>query len=349
MYCVQVDYCPIPERCITAYDAAMILKYLVCLERLQDCPFGWDGVMVYPQMVAADVNCSNLITAYDASLILQYCVGIIDVFPCPDMWVFYPLGGNCRSGCPAVVDWIGVLKGDPSGCPECPERGAPLLASGPTRVKLGRATYYGDMMEVPVVVRNAENIESIELDIEYNHEDFAVVNVEPVGLANGFMCFWNEDEDVIKVAMAAMSGLSGNGQVAKVTLQKMRPTIRTYRDRLEITRALFNEGMPDAVIEGNETTQSIVRFGLGPVAPNPFVDGTVVKFNMAKAADVSVNIYNVNGQLVSTLVDGAVSAGQQSIAWNGTDISGNKVARGVYFCRMITEGFTATEKVVLLQ
>ncbi len=350
MYCTTVDYCPLPDRCITAFDAALILKYLVCLDDLMDCPFGWDGVTVYPQMIAADVNCSSMITAYDASLILQYVVGLINVFPCADMWAFYALGGNCENTCPGIVDWIGILKGDPSGCPDCPPTGLlAAAATAPTRVKLGKAVHYGDRIEIPVTVKNAVNIESVQLDIEFDTSDFAVVSVQPTGLANGFMCYWNDDASTLRVAMAGMTGFSGRGKIATITLQKLQPVIPSYNDRVEIVDVLFNEGMPDALIEGSDVNQNIVRFGLGPVSPNPFVDGTVVKFNMAKSANVSLSVYNVNGQLVSTLIDGTIPAGQQSIAWNGTDFAGNKVARGVYFCRMATEDFSATEKIVLLK
>jgi hypothetical protein len=282
-------------------------------------------------------------------LILQYTVGLINVFPCPDMWVFYPLEGNCRNVCPGIVDWIGVLKGDPSGCPECPPAGPLAATTAPTRVKLGTASHYGDMMEIPITVKGASNIESVEIEIEFDTSELAVANVVPTGLTNGFMCFWNDNGNVLKIAMAGMTAFNGRGKIATLTLQKLEPVIPTYKDRVEITDALFNEGTPSAIIEGGDVTQNIVRFALGPVAPNPFVDGTVVKFSMARSADVSLSIYNVNGRLVTTLVDGPVAAGQQSVAWNGTDFAGNKVARGVYFCRMNTEGFSATEKVVLLQ
>jgi hypothetical protein len=44
-----------------------------------------------------------------------------------------------------------------------------------------------------------------------------------------------------------------------------------------------------------------------------------------------------------------VSAGQHSVVWDGLDDTGSRVARGVYFARMETPGFSATEKVVMLR
>ncbi|MFH1314679.1 MAG: FlgD immunoglobulin-like domain containing protein, partial [Candidatus Eisenbacteria bacterium] len=101
-------------------------------------------------------------------------------------------------------------------------------------------------------------------------------------------------------------------------------------------------------IEGTQTERK-VAFGLGPIAPNPFVDGTSVKFSMARSAAVTLSIYNVNGQLVRTLVDGEMSAGEHQMTWDGSDMAGHEAARGVYFCRMATEDFTATTKVLRMQ
>jgi hypothetical protein len=300
-------------------------------------------------MIAADVNCSNLITAYDASLILQYAVGLIDVFPCYDFWVFYPLLGNCRTECPGVIDWVGVLKGDVSGCYACPPVGPVLTAASPTKIKLGKAVHYDDVMEIPIVVKGATGVQSVEFDLAYDMTALDVVNVAPTGLANGFMCFWNADGGELFVAMAGMAPFDGNGHIATVTLQK-NGRIPSYRGRVSMASAMFNEGTPEALIAGSEDSEQIHRMALGPIGPNPFVGATTVSFSMAQTGNVSVGIYNVNGQLVTTLIDGVVQAGPQSVAWNGTDFAGNKVARGVYFCRMATEdGFSANEKVVLLQ
>ena len=104
-----------------------------------------------------------------------------------------------------------------------------------------------------------------------------------------------------------------------------------------------------AVYVQGDVVERKVEFALGPIAPNPFVDGTSVKFSMAKSATVTLSIYNVNGQLVKTLVDGEMPAGQQQVTWDGSDTAGNKTARGVYFCRMATEGFAATEKVLMME
>jgi uncharacterized repeat protein (TIGR01451 family) len=343
-YCVGIDYCPVLP-CITSMDAALVLQHVVCLEDLDACPFPWAGGIVYPQQVAADVNCSGRITSLDASYILQYAVGLINLFPCPDMWRFYAIPGNCVYQCPGTVDWIGVMYGDVNGCPECPPSG--LLAAAPSQasVKLGVATAYDDRVEIPVKAKNSQDVMAVDLVIHYDAADFSVVSVEEAGLADGFLLVYNPASGEIRIAMAGMSKFSGNGQIAKLTLEKNGP-IATTQGKVSIAEAYFNDVA--VRVEGSAVERK-VAFGLGPIAPNPFVEGTSVKFSMARSAAVTLSIYNVHGQLVQTLVDGVIPAGQQQVVWDGSDMAGHKAARGVYFCRMATEGFTATTKIISME
>jgi subtilisin-like proprotein convertase family protein len=95
-----------------------------------------------------------------------------------------------------------------------------------------------------------------------------------------------------------------------------------------------------------DTPSSYVLRGLNP---NPFNPITTVSYGQPVDGDVSLRIYNVAGQLVRVLVDGPGEAGYHSAVWNGRDDSGAPVASGVYFCRMETETFSATAKMVLLK
>jgi hypothetical protein len=163
------------------------------------------------------------------------------------------------------------------------------------------------------------------------------------------MTFHNDVNGDVFVAMAGMTQFSGDGDIARITLAKNRPYIPSLRGSVSIDDVMFNEGTPEAVIEGSEAGPKKIEMALGPASPNPFVEGTRLSFSIPTSAAVSISVYNVNGQLVKTLVNGVVPAGQQTVAWDGTDVAGNKVARGVYFCRMHTEGFSANQKLVMLK
>jgi hypothetical protein len=344
-YCFDIEHCAVPRRLITPFDASLILQYLVCTDDLSNCYFGHCGYNVYPQRIAADVNCTEVITAYDASLILQYVVGLLPAFPCPDPWVWYrfPCGG-CLVGCSpnTNVGIIGLLKGNVSGKPQA------VTALVPTAtVKLGVPQHFDGYVEVPVKVKNAADVYSTQFEVTYNADDFDVTQVRGTGLGSGMMTAYNADNGNLLIAMAGSTPFSGNGNVAIITLQKKHTPIPVASTRVEITDALLNETTP--TIEGHQYDGEIVRFALGPVSPNPFRDAAMISYSAPQAARVSIDIYDVHGRLVQTVYNGQVEAGTHHVTWDGRDSAGSKVARGVYFCRMNAGEFSATEKMVMLQ
>lgn len=84
--------------------------------------------------------------------------------------------------------------------------------------------------------------------------------------------------------------------------------------------------------------------------PNPFNPRTSVRFTLAERGHVTVRIYNVAGELVRTLVDDVLPAGELHTAeWDGRSDGGESVSSGVYFYRLESQSYTRTRKMVLLK
>ena len=77
-----------------------------------------------------------------------------------------------------------------------------------------------------------------------------------------------------------------------------------------------------------------VAFELFQNFPNPFNPSTTLAFNVAVATHVRIDVLDVTGRLVTTLIDEHADAGMHSLQWHGRDQSGSSVASGIYFCRM---------------
>lgn len=83
--------------------------------------------------------------------------------------------------------------------------------------------------------------------------------------------------------------------------------------------------------------------------PNPFNAGTVIDFTMKNSGHVKLEVFNILGQSVVTLVDADKSAGVYSVSWDGTDSRGHAVPSGMYFYRLNADNFKEVKKMTLLK
>lgn len=83
--------------------------------------------------------------------------------------------------------------------------------------------------------------------------------------------------------------------------------------------------------------------------PNPFNPQTNISFTLANPGDVTIEVYNVIGQKVRTLLNQPMDAGEHSVVWDGANENGHAVASGVYFYKLQTENFSSTKKMLMLK
>ncbi len=105
-------------------------------------------------------------------------------------------------------------------------------------------------------------------------------------------------------------------------------------------------------IEGLRSDEIPSRIALYPNAPNPFNGFTMLNYDLPGIQDswqIKVDIYNLLGQRVRTLVDGQQQAGSYQVLWDGRDDHGLDLPSGVYFTTMETEGFSQKWKMLLVR
>lgn len=91
------------------------------------------------------------------------------------------------------------------------------------------------------------------------------------------------------------------------------------------------------------------RFILHQNYPNPFNSITMIAYSLPIASEVALQIYDINGKLIQTLVQSRQYPGNHQVFWDGTDQGGRSVAAGVYFCRLIVAGKIAMIKLALVK
>jgi PKD repeat protein len=108
----------------------------------------------------------------------------------------------------------------------------------------------------------------------------------------------------------------------------------------------------DRNVETYEQAKAAVipeQFELFQNYPNPFNPTTRIEFSLPQPGKVRLDVYNIAGQVVQTLIDGQLDAGYHGVVWDGRDGDGRPVASGIYFYRLQTADVTATRKMVLLK
>ncbi len=219
----------------------------------------------------------------------------------------------------------------------------------------------GETVAVDVSLANVAALIGYGFALNYETDKFEFVSVAPADedllkSTGGETLFHHVVADgQITVANGVYNGtaVSGGGDVVRFVFR----VLREFEDnaRFEIADGLVfdpSQLQNPAVVAGVLELQSTPReFALHQNFPNPFNPDTTIKYDLAESADVTLQIYNVLGQVVRTLVASeAQNAGRYQIRWNGMDDRGVPVSSGIYFYQIAADGkFSDVRKLMLLK
>ena len=159
-----------------------------------------------------------------------------------------------------------------------------------------------------------------------------------------------QESGVVEICVAALgvnSPFEYTGEVARVVV---RETTEGAVQLKTVDLRDINNGRDEVTLPGGggETPFIPVTTALMQNHPNPFNPTTTITFDVAVAGDVRIEIYDVSGSLVRTLVSGSKGVGRHVTTWDGHDSNGSQVHTGVYFYRMTAPGYTSQAKKMLL-
>ena len=83
------------------------------------------------------------------------------------------------------------------------------------------------------------------------------------------------------------------------------------------------------------------------IAGPPSLSGE--NFSVPENANVKIEVYNITGKLINTLVNNYITAGSYTVNWNGRDQNSNVVGSGIYFYRLSSSDLNITRKMILLR
>jgi len=106
-------------------------------------------------------------------------------------------------------------------------------------------------------------------------------------------------------------------------------------------------------INGGSSSTPVVENGminrLYQNSPNPFNPRTSIRFSLAANGPAKLNIFDVNGRRVKTLVNGVLKAGLHEMVWDGTDDAGHAVASGIYWSQLNAVDYSSNKNMVILK
>ena len=148
------------------------------------------------------------------------------------------------------------------------------------------------------------------------------MNAKLTGTEEGLVAYWQLDEATGDIAYDK----SGNGH------------------DLTIDNPMWYQGVFQNETAVSDFQSTPNEFALKQNYANPFNPATTVSFTLQKATRVTIDIYNINGQHVQTLLDDHKNGGVHNIEWNARSLPS-----GTYFIRMRADDFIATRKSLLLR
>jgi flagellar hook assembly protein FlgD len=83
--------------------------------------------------------------------------------------------------------------------------------------------------------------------------------------------------------------------------------------------------------------------------PNPFNPSTNLHYVVKDGGVVTMDIYNVRGQLIKSFNANHAKAGDYRFVWDGKDMNGREVSSGVYFYRMNSGKYSASKKMIMMK
>jgi hypothetical protein len=194
----------------------------------------------------------------------------------------------------------------------------------------------------------------------FTNANFTDIQSPPVGYAYDDGQYWDETTYSMPTEVRFVEVTMYYQTTSKEYIEFLRDENRTNSAGLDLYNAWVAQGRGAPVAMVSDTISvnvvptgiddtPLARTELFPAYPNPFNPETSVRYSLARRQHVRIDVFDVTGARVTTLLDEDRPAGVQRLAWNGRDARGEPVASGVYLIRMTTAGDRFVRKAVLLK
>ncbi|NIA29130.1 MAG: T9SS type A sorting domain-containing protein, partial [Actinobacteria bacterium] len=175
----------------------------------------------------------------------------------------------------------------------------------------------------------------------------------------GVLLEWETAAETNNLGFNVLKSFSENGNYKKINDKLITNNSAgkyKYLDKHTRAGAKYYYKIEDVSSSGYKTMHGPVvaeveipkKFDLSQNYPNPFNPTTTIRYQLPQVVKVRLQIYNIMGQLVRTLVDGEKEPGYHAVIWDGRNDVGMGVGSGVYYYRLIAGEHVMVKKMALL-
>jgi hypothetical protein len=203
------------------------------------------------------------------------------------------------------------------------------------------------------------NVNSYSFNVTYDPAkvEFAGVDTENTLSAGHSPVYEVLTEGSVAISCESSTSIVGDGALLKLLFRAVGNSSSSSATHIIPNTFFFNQTSISQVSNGyivlapytsNDDEVASAQISL-KAAPNPFNPNTRISFSTTKNSQTTVKIYNLKGQMVRTLFDNHLPAGDHSLTWNGTDDSNRPQASGIYFVRMIHDKQMKTLRLLMIK
>jgi len=252
--------------------------------------------------------------------------------------------------------------------------------AGVSTVSLMKSEVQADRITVPIALENDRMMTGMELPLKYSEgvtlEEVTFEGTRSENFDLKVARIIAEENTVVIALIPMVFGNktdleAGSGVIANMIFRvddqsveeiEVTPTRIEYPNHSALfVYTEFNGDKPEMKVEEPQFDGVTVNlntsgdpnvpmsFGLHQNYPNPFNPSTIIQYDLPAPSKVRLDVFNVLGQQVKTLVDDYQEAGYQSVTWNGDDDNGSSVATGIYFYKISADNKVETKKMMLLK
>jgi hypothetical protein len=360
------DYTMIPVRNdnhkngVSTLDLVAVQKHLLGIQELAS-PY---------KLIAADANNSESVSALDLVEIRKLILGLYIEFPKNTSWRFvdrkfefdnpqhpWPFDEKIvsHSGMTMQEDFVGVKVGDVNGtvvanATQIVTRGARNILNLRTQ---DRQVQSGQAVEMAVTADDYKQMLGFQLTLDLKGLQFVNITSEALQIPREFV---GQHSNAITMSFGDVAPLSVDQNTILFTLHFTATATGTLSEMMRITSDITETEAYTTVGEEVELLDVALLFGTKPVTsgasefalyqnePNPFVDQTIIGFELPSAMPATLKVYDLTGRVVH-VVEGDYVQGYNEIVLKYKELS----SAGAFYYRLDAGDFTASKKMILME